>query len=69
MIGVNPYIAFKGNCKEAIDFYKDALGAEVLYTQYYGDSPMADMGPVRMSRSSSPRGPSGRTTIVKRSPR
>jgi PhnB protein len=45
MIGVNPYIAFKGNCKEAIDFYKDALGAEVLYTQNYGDSPMADMGP------------------------
>ena len=31
MIGVNPYIAFKGNCQEAIDFYKDALGAEVIF--------------------------------------
>ncbi len=45
MIGVNPYIAFKGNCQEAIDFYKDALGAEVLFSQPYGDSPMAEMGP------------------------
>ena len=45
MIGVNPYIAFKGNCQEAIDFYKDALGAEVLYTQTYGNSPMSEMGP------------------------
>ncbi|MGH9948357.1 MAG: VOC family protein [Pyrinomonadaceae bacterium] len=44
MIGVNPYIAFKGNCREAIDFYKEALGAEELYAQTYGDSPMADMG-------------------------
>ncbi len=44
MHGVNPYIAFRGNCKEAIDFYKDALGAELLYSQTYGDSPMSDMG-------------------------
>lgn len=45
MIGVNPYIAFKGNCQEAIDFYKGALGAEVLDTHTYGNSPMAEMGP------------------------
>ncbi len=45
MIAVNPYISLKGNCKEAIDFYKDALGAEVLFTQTYGESPMSDMGP------------------------
>lgn len=44
MIGVNPYIAFKGNCKDAINFYKDALGAEVLYTQTYGNSPMSEPG-------------------------
>ena len=42
MIGINPYIAFKGNCEEAINFYKDKLGAEVLFSQTYGDSPMAD---------------------------
>ena len=45
MIGVEPYIAFRGNCKEAIDFYKNALGAEVLFAQPYGESPMAEMGP------------------------
>ena len=44
MIGVKPYIAFKGNCREAIDFYKGALGAEELFSQTYGESPMADMG-------------------------
>lgn len=45
MIGVQPYIAFKGNAREAIDFYKQALGAEEIFSQTYGDSPMADMGP------------------------
>src|SRR6185503_5044973 len=45
MQGIKPYIAFKGNCKEAVDFYKQALGAEVLFTQTYGDSPMKGKGP------------------------
>jgi len=45
MLGVNPYIAFKGNCREAIAFYKSALDAEVVFMQTMGDSPMADMGP------------------------
>ena len=42
MLGIKPYIAFKGNCEEAINFYKDKLGAEVLFSQTYGESPMAD---------------------------
>lgn len=45
MIGVQPYIAFKGNAREAIDFYKQALGAQEIFSQTYGESPMADMGP------------------------
>jgi len=45
MIGVQPYIAFRGNAREAIDFYKQALGAEELFSQTYGESPMSDMGP------------------------
>ena len=46
MLGIKPYIAFKGNCEEAINFYKDKLGAEVLFSQTYGESPMADkVGP------------------------
>ena len=45
MIGVNPYIAFKGNCRQAIDFYRNALNAEVVFTQTVGESPMSNMGP------------------------
>lgn len=45
MIGISPYIVFKGNCREAIEFYKNALGAEGVFTQTVGESPMRDMGP------------------------
>ena len=45
MIGVHPYIAFKGNCRDAIEFYKNALDAQVLFTQTVGESPMSGMGP------------------------
>lgn len=45
MEGIKPYISFKGNCKEAMDFYKEKLGAELLYTETYGNSPMADKAP------------------------
>ena len=45
MLGVSPYIAFRGNCREAIEFYKSSLEAEVIFSHTYGDSPMSDMGP------------------------
>ena len=45
MLGVSPYIAFKGNCRQAIEFYKSALAADVLFTQTVGESHMSDMGP------------------------
>jgi PhnB protein len=45
MLGINPYIAYNGNCREAIEFYKSALDAEVLFTQTVGESPMSNMGP------------------------
>jgi PhnB protein len=45
MLAVNPYIAFKGNCRQAIDFYKSALDAEVVFMQTFGESPMSSMGP------------------------
>ncbi len=45
MLGIHPYIAFKGTCRQAVEFYKEALGAEVLFLQTVGESPMADMGP------------------------
>ena len=45
MLGISPYIAFRGNCRGAIEFYKSALDAEVLFTQTVGESPMSNMGP------------------------
>jgi PhnB protein len=37
---INPYITLKGNCKEALEFYQGALGAKVVYSQTFGNSPM-----------------------------
>lgn len=34
------YLTFAGNCEEALNFYKDALGAEVLHVSYMGDGQM-----------------------------
>ena len=41
MIGVNPYIAFKGNCQEAIDLYRSVLDAELIFSQKWGETPPA----------------------------
>jgi PhnB protein len=45
MLGVEPYIAFKGNCEEAINFYKDRMNGEIIFMQRYGESPMKGKGP------------------------
>ena len=38
-MAIEPYLFFNGCCEEAIKFYKQALGAEVLMTMRYKDSP------------------------------
>jgi len=38
---IEPYLFFNGNCQEAIEFYKKALGAEVLLLMRYKESPEA----------------------------
>src|SRR3990167_2679503 len=40
MAKLNPYLFFSGNCREAMTFYKEVLGGE-LVMQTVGDSPMA----------------------------
>src|SRR6266498_858788 len=37
---VQPYLFFDGRCQEAIDFYKQAVGAQVEMLMHYKDSPM-----------------------------
>ena len=36
---VEPYLFFNGRCEEAIEFYKKALGAEVLMLMRFKESP------------------------------
>jgi len=37
---LNPYLHFDGDAEEALNFYKDALGGEIIMISRYGDSPM-----------------------------
>jgi PhnB protein len=36
---VQPYLFFNGRCEEAVEFYRQALGAEVTMLMRYKDSP------------------------------
>jgi PhnB protein len=36
---VQPYLFFEGRCEEAVEFYRQALGAEVTMLMRYKDSP------------------------------
>lgn len=40
-----PYLAFNGECREAFDFYRDALRGEIAMRMTYGESPMHDEMP------------------------
>jgi len=34
------YLTFAGNCEEAMNFYKENLGAEIIHISYMGDGQM-----------------------------
>ena len=36
---LEPYLFFNGRCEEAVNFYRDAIGAEVTALMRYKDSP------------------------------
>jgi PhnB protein len=36
---IQPYLFFNGRCEEAIEFYKNALGAEVMMLMRFKDNP------------------------------
>jgi PhnB protein len=38
---VQPYLFFDGRCEEAVNFYRDAMGAEVLMLMRFKESPDA----------------------------
>jgi PhnB protein len=50
MAQINSYLTFNGNCREAMTFYKECLGGQ-LVLQTIGESPMADKMPPQMKKS------------------
>ena len=38
-MNIEPYLFLEGRCEEALNFYRDALGAEILSVMRYADSP------------------------------
>ncbi len=42
---VEPYLIFNGRCQEAIDFYRQALGAQVDMIMHFKDTPDKSMCP------------------------
>lgn len=45
---INIYLNFNGQCAEAIKFYEQAIGAQVLFKMNWGESPMAGELPPAM---------------------
>jgi PhnB protein len=41
---VQPYLFFGGRCEEALDFYRNAIGAEVLMLSRFKDAPEKQSG-------------------------
>jgi PhnB protein len=37
---LTPYVHFEGNAEEAMNFYAEALGGDIIAISRYGDSPM-----------------------------
>lgn len=50
MTQINSYLTFRGNCREAMNFYAACLGGE-LTLQTIGESPLADKMPPKMKDS------------------
>lgn len=44
---INSYLTFNGNCREAMQFYKECLGGELSF-QTVGESPLSSTMPVKM---------------------
>ncbi|HJQ98967.1 MAG TPA: VOC family protein [Candidatus Polarisedimenticolaceae bacterium] len=43
---ITPYLSFDGQCKAALTFYERCLGATIVYSMTYGESPgAADLSP------------------------
>ncbi|HWT38873.1 MAG TPA: VOC family protein, partial [Paraburkholderia sp.] len=44
---VQPYLFFNGRCEEALKFYGEKLGAEVVFQMRFKDAPPNPQQPIR----------------------
>lgn len=49
MLTAHPYLTFNGNCREAMTFYRDCLGAGELYFQTVGTANVSGSLPASVS--------------------
>jgi len=49
MTRIESYLTFNGNCREAMTFYQDCLGGELLL-QTVGESPLSDNMPAQLKQ-------------------
>ncbi|NHN25951.1 VOC family protein [Flavobacterium jejuense] len=47
MLQINSYLTFNGNCREAMTFYKECLGGELIF-QTLGESALSNKMPKKM---------------------
>ncbi len=47
MAQIHSYLTFNGNCREAMTFYKECLGGELM-VQTIGESPLSEKMPAQM---------------------
>ena len=45
---IHPHLPFKGDCKQAFEFYAECLGGKIAFMMTYGESPMAGQTPPEM---------------------
>lgn len=50
MTRIHSYLTFNGNCREAMTFYQQCLGGELVF-QTIGDSPLSDNMPAAMKKN------------------
>src|SRR5271170_8072771 len=44
----SPHLHFKGNCREAFNFYAETFGGRITFAMTYGDSPAAAQMPAEV---------------------
>ena len=42
MKGFNPYLTFNGNCREALEFYKECFDGQIEHIMTFGESKMGE---------------------------